>query len=125
VSPGAFPEGIIHAVSRVVPPVQHHGHEDGLVHVLGSLDFNNAFNMVSRVRLMERVCVLCPSILEYTQVCYGTCAHIFVGQSMLVASLGVHQVDPLRPARFFALYSRCIHPPISLLPAGFPNPLNA
>jgi Reverse transcriptase (RNA-dependent DNA polymerase) len=46
---------------------------------------------------------------------------MFVGQSMVEASLGVHQGDPFRPARLFAL---CVQPLISWLHARFTNLLN-
>jgi hypothetical protein len=91
----------------------------GLSYSASGLFKTNAFNLVSTVRLREQVHALCPTVQEYTQVCYGGCAHMFVVQSIVGASVTRGPPgDPLGPL----LFALCIHPLILSLHAKMPHP---
>jgi hypothetical protein len=103
-------EALVHAFNRVVEARQ----TDGSLSLL-QLDFQNAFNLVSRPRFVAQIRALCPDLLPYVLSCYGGAAHLFVGHHLVSAQRGVHQGDPLAPL----LFALAIHPFIRSLSERF------
>jgi Reverse transcriptase (RNA-dependent DNA polymerase) len=105
-------EAIVHAVSRVV--VQH-GQEGEKLFAL--MDFKNAFNAVSRLKMIEVEREWCPELLPYVFVRYGGAAHMYVGHYVVMPKTGVHQGDRFGPL----LFVLAIHPFTSSIQAKFLN----
>lgn len=66
------------------------------------VDFKNAFNLVSRSKLLEQVAIHCPEISSYVEWLYSVNAKLFIPKSdrILLSSTGVQQGDPLGPLLF-------------------------
>ena len=68
--------------------------------LLLKIDFENAFNMVSRKAFLEVVYNSFPAIYEWVQFCYGSPSHLLFGDSLISSSSGVQQGDPIGPFLF-------------------------
>ena len=64
------------------------------------LDFKNAFNSVSRDRVLEAVSSSCPGLLAYVLAAYGAPSFLWMGDTTLHSEEGVQQGDPLGPLLF-------------------------
>ncbi|XP_062499650.1 uncharacterized protein LOC134176971 [Corticium candelabrum] len=73
-------------------------------------DVRNAFNSVSRERLLQQIAKDFPDIYPHVKQLYGESSKLIYvtdkGVELLTSSEGVHQGDPLGPA----LFSATIHP---------------
>ena len=69
--------------------------------VILQVDFENAFNLVSRLKILEQVAVDLPAILNLVNFLYGCDSRLLLGfQKMLLSCLGVHQGCPLAALLF-------------------------
>ena len=73
--------------------------------VLLKIDFANAFNCVSRSKVLSEVQERMPSLARWVQWCYGSPSHLVFGDHTLESRAGVQQGDPLGPL----LFSLAIH----------------
>jgi hypothetical protein len=64
------------------------------------LDFENAFNLVSRTVLFAEVREHCPSIAAWVEYCYRDAAYMFLQGHNLFSREGVQQGDPLGSLEF-------------------------
>ena len=87
--------GILHAINRAI---QKHGDDSTLVML--KVDFENAFNLVSRSRMFEEVKRVCPGLLKWVQFCYSTHPFLYEGDVIFESCQGVQQGDPLGPLLF-------------------------
>lgn len=70
--------------------------------VLVKLDFENAFNTISRQQVLDSVRDAFPALTRWVSWCYGGPSHLQFGQSVVQSSGGVQQGDPLGPLLFAA-----------------------
>lgn len=68
------------------------------------IDFENAFNLISRSAILKAVANPLPELYNYARLCYGPIVqpHLWYRQLRLRSVCGVQQGDPLGPF-FFAL----------------------
>ncbi|RKP15603.1 hypothetical protein ROZALSC1DRAFT_26279 [Rozella allomycis CSF55] len=64
------------------------------------IDFENAFNNVSRKIVLDRVHKYFPGILEWVNFCYHQPSLLFINQRHFLSAEGVQQGDPLGPLLF-------------------------
>ena len=69
-------------------------------HVLIKVDFENAFNSVSRQAMLDKILAKYPSLYKFTSSCYGQSSHLFFGDSLLSSQVGPQQGDPEAPPLF-------------------------
>eukprot|EP00435_Cladocopium_sp_Y103_P050554 s2413_g15.t1 len=70
--------------------------------VLVKLDFQNAFNTVSRQEVLSATCTYFPTLARWVKWCYGSCTTLQFGGAALQSAAGVQQGDPLGPLLFAA-----------------------
>ena len=80
-------EAIAHAVSEAVKV-------DPSCWVL-QVDLVNAYNVVDRGEVLERVANLFPECLAWAATCYGTSSWLKFGDYLIESATGLHQGDPL------------------------------
>ena len=85
-------------------------------HCLLQCDFTNAYNSLSRQRMLEAVASECPVFLPYARACYGQHADLFGPGFRLSSQQGGHQGDPLGPL-FYAMTAH----PLALLADAAPG----
>ena len=95
VSGGA--EAAVHAVRAWL---DRHSHSQNKV--LLKLDFENAFNTISRDHVLSAVRSHFPALARWTAWCYGTASSLQFGTTILQSACGVQQGDPLGPLLFAA-----------------------
>ena len=93
-------EAVAHAVSCLV---EEHGHNPDLA--LLKVDFENAFNSVSRAALLEAVQHEFPTLARWAWWCYGQNTDLWAGGQIIESQSGTQQGDPLGPL-FFCLLLR-------------------
>ncbi len=89
-------EATIHGFNRALYDEELTPHESALVLV----DFENAFNMVSRQAFIDAVYEFFPQLAKWVFYTYGCAAVLFCGRQIIHASCGVQQGDPLGPLLF-------------------------
>ena len=94
-------EAVAHAVSRLVG---EYGHDPSLA--LLKIDFENAFNSVSRAALLEAVLAEFPSLARWAWWCYGEHSQLWAGGRVIESQSGTQQGDPLGPLFFCLLLRR-------------------
>jgi hypothetical protein len=90
-------EGIIHGLNRFI---RHDSFPKDSVIAL--IDFQNAFNQISRQTILDHLLLHFPAIVPWYQFTYGCSPLLFVGREWLLSKAGVQQGDPLSPL-FFAI----------------------
>ena len=95
VSGGA--EAAVHAVRAWL---DRHSHSQNKV--LLKLDFENAYNTISRDHVLSAVRSHFPALARWTAWCYGTASSLQFGTTILQSACGVQQGDPLGPLLFAA-----------------------
>eukprot|EP00731_Ephydatia_muelleri_P024931 Em0017g14a len=70
--------------------------------VVLKIDFQNAFNMVSRQGLLDECLLHFPELMPWASWCYGQHPKLFYSMGTLSSETGVQQGDPLGPL-FFCL----------------------
>ena len=66
------------------------------------IDFENAFNLISRSKILEEIRKHCPKAAKWAETCYASPSHLFFGNKRLSSSSGAQQGDPLA-SLFFSL----------------------
>ena len=69
-------------------------------HVLAKLDFNNAFNMVRRDKVLEAACKYIPELYPYLFSCCSAPSTLSFEEAVLLSADCVQQGDPLGPLLF-------------------------
>jgi Reverse transcriptase (RNA-dependent DNA polymerase) len=92
------------AVHLVRSVVEAHGGDDSSV--LGTFDFTNAFNEVSRQKFLDIVQEKYPELYPYVKMCYAKTSHLWWGGHRMMSAWRVQQGDHLGPL----LFSLFIHP---------------
>ena len=64
------------------------------------VDMSNAFNLVSRLAVLEECATFSPELLPWVTWCYGSNTSLFHPQGRIWSQSGIHQGDPLGPMLF-------------------------
>ena len=101
-----FPEQVGVAVPSGAEAVVHTvrawlaRHSGSTQKVLVKLDFENAFNTLSRQQVLDTVAHAFPELARWVSWCYSRETWLQFGQSTLRSAAGVQQGDPLGPLLF-------------------------
>jgi hypothetical protein len=90
-------EAAVHAVRRYIQS------EWTEPRAIVKLDFQNAFNMIHRDRMLNVVKEHIPSLYPFIWQCYRTATFLSFGHHIILSSSGVQQGDPLGPLLFCLL----------------------
>ena len=103
-------EAIVHTISAMVE-------EKGLDSKFGllALDFQNAFNNVSRQVMLEECKTLCPKLFRWMYFCYSRPVNLFYEDVCILSIIGVQQGDPLACLGFALVLNRLLSQ-MALLP---------
>ena len=88
-------ERMIHEVRR-----QLRCHAEDTDWVLLKVDLSNAFNWISRARMLELVHVHMPHMYSWVEWCYRETSHLTYAHYRIASQEGVQQGDPLGPLLF-------------------------
>lgn len=94
-------EFVVHLVRSVVNDLG-----DSSAYALRTFEYRNAFNKVSRQRIMEVVARDFPELLPYVEMCYSKASHLWWQGHRISSAWGVQQGDPIGPL----LYCVVVHP---------------
>jgi hypothetical protein len=83
------------AVHLVRSVVEAHGSDDSFA--LRTFDFTNAFNEVSRQKILDIVQDKYPELYPYVKMCYAKSSHLWWDWHRMMSAWGVQQGDPLGP----------------------------
>ncbi len=72
------------------------------------VDLRNAFNSISRERILEEVAAQAPALLGWAQTLYGAHSHLYTQGHRLSSQQGVQQGDPLGPFLFALAWQRVV-----------------
>ena len=64
------------------------------------VDWRNAFNCVSRRKILSTVATTFPALARYTSAAYGSPTSLLYGDTIIPSEAGVQQGDPLGPLLF-------------------------
>jgi hypothetical protein len=92
------------AVHLVRSVVEAHGGDDSFA--LRTFDFTNAFNEVSRQKILDIVQEKYPGLYPYVKMCYAKTSLLWWDGHRMMSAWGVQQGDPLGPLVFCLV----IHP---------------
>jgi Reverse transcriptase (RNA-dependent DNA polymerase) len=92
------------AVHLVRSVVEAHGGDDSFA--LRTFDFTNAFNEVSRQKILDIAQEKYPELYPYVKMCYAKTSHVWWDGHRMMSAWGVQQGDPLGPL----LFCLVIHP---------------
>ena len=106
-------EAIIHSASAIFHDADIAAADKWVLQI----DFANAFNGISRARMLEVIQLQCPKALAWAEFCYGRHSHLFFGDTRFSSQSGAHQGDPLA-SLFFALI---LHPLLLDIKARHPS----
>jgi hypothetical protein len=81
------------AVHLVRSVVEAHGGDDSFA--LRTFDFTNAFNKVSRQKILDIVQEKYPELHPYVKICYAKTSHLWCDGHRMMSAWGVQQGDPL------------------------------
>jgi hypothetical protein len=81
------------AVHLVRSVVEAHGGDDSFA--LRTLCFNDAFNEVSRQKILDTVQEKYPALYPYVKMCYAKSSHLWWDGHRIMSAWGVQQGDPL------------------------------
>jgi hypothetical protein len=81
------------AVHLVRSVVEAHGGDDSFA--LRTFDFTNAFNEVSRQKILDIVQEKYPELHPYVKICYAKTSHLWCDGHRMMSAWGVQQGDPL------------------------------
>ena len=95
-------EAVLHAFNRAIRSEQLVSEDQ----ILSLVDFENAFNEVSRQRFLDIILLRFPAIYPWVSFCYSIGAPLFVQRDIIYATTGVQQGDPLGPV----LFALVLHP---------------
>ena len=70
--------------------------------MLVKVDFQNAFNTLSRQAIVDAVATQFPSLSRWVTWCYAEESDLYFGKTRLGSAAGVQQGDPLGPLLFAA-----------------------
>ena len=65
-----------------------------------TFDFLNAFNMVGRKTMLQRVLEISPAASKWANWAYSQHSYLFIGNSNIMSCSGIKQGDPLGPYYF-------------------------
>ena len=84
-------EATIHAASAIF----HDDSIDDEKKWVLQIDFEDAFNLINRARMLEEIRKYCPKAAKWANTCYGASSHLFFGDHRLSSSSGAQKGDPL------------------------------
>ena len=68
--------------------------------VILKIDFENAFNLINRQFMLEKVFEIHPEVYKYSHSAYNQPSFLFYGDSVIKSCEGTQQGDPESPALF-------------------------
>ena len=68
--------------------------------VILKIDFENAFNLINRQFMLEKVFEIHPEVYKYSRSAYNQPSFLFYGDSVIKSCEGTQQGDPESPALF-------------------------
>ena len=68
--------------------------------VILKIDFENAFNLINRQFMLEKVFEIHPEVYKYSHSAYSQPSFLFYGNSVIKSCEGTQQGDPESPALF-------------------------
>ena len=93
-------ESIIHAASSIIADKRTPVEDKWVLQV----DMDNAFNSISREKMLVEVCKVCPKLYAFSKYC---CENLYFGPHWINSTTGAQQSDPLA-ILFFTLVAPLI-----------------
>ena len=99
-SPYQLGVGVSNAVEAIPHSVQNLIDNFPPDHSVLTLDFNNAFNSVSRPPMLKAIFESSPSVHDFASWTYSQHSYLFIQDKVIMSCKGVRQGDPLGPYYF-------------------------